>query len=308
MEHAMIHLFTLIAAFLPVPAEVPARFTQVAPVERPVETFKRTPSQRRAVVLIQGLYVHPFSSSKASEAKCHSWQKPDSDLVKSLASEADVFSFAYAQLVEVERVAGITGLAKHVRRLKELGYEEIILIGHSAGGLIARQLVEDDPACGVSKVIQVCPPNGGSSWANHELAVRKPQEPFLESLTKPARQRYLAKRKDKRIPDKVEFVVVMGKLKIELKGVAVIPLDSGDKGLAFTADASKQGDGVVSCESQWPEDLQKQAIPVVAIARDHFSMMRCDAACTELVQLVRNAQPRWKPDQVEAMRRKLAGD
>ena len=51
------------------------------------------------------------------------------------------------------------------------------LVGYSAGALIARYFVEDSPDYGVTKVIQVCAPNGGSGWGKLTAGVRQSQEP-----------------------------------------------------------------------------------------------------------------------------------
>src|SRR5262249_43539858 len=145
------------------------------------------------VVLLHGLKPHPFSKENVTKAIFHGWQLPDSVLVKQLVKEADVYAFAYAQNASVDEVAESPDLSDAVRRLRLRGYTEIVLIGHSAGGLIARQLVEDNPNVGVSKVIQVCAPNGGSSWASLKM-VRSNQFDFLASLTKETRRKALSDR------------------------------------------------------------------------------------------------------------------
>ena len=49
-----------------------------------------------------------------------------------------------------DRIAGSAALADNIRRVRQLGYKEIILLGHSAGGVIVRQFVEDHPDAGVT--------------------------------------------------------------------------------------------------------------------------------------------------------------
>src|SRR5262249_40536477 len=66
-------------------------------------------------------------------------------------------------------------------------------------GVVARQFVEDHPGEGVTKVIQVCAPNGGSSWARWATA-RKNQRGVLPPLPKEERQRALPGRQGRRIP------------------------------------------------------------------------------------------------------------
>src|SRR5207244_2414497 len=148
---------------------------------------------------------------------------------------ADVFAFAYSQDVPLETVADGPGLRDGVRRLKALGYREIVLVGHSAGGLVARQFVEDYPGAGVTKVVQVCAPNGGSAWAKARMAVRKKQEAFLASLTRKDRRLSLHERAEKRIPADVEFVCVVARLRLPL----LSPREKGEhagRGLLGTGD------------------------------------------------------------------------
>src|SRR5262249_26968801 len=148
----------------------------------------------------------------------------------------DVFAFAYTQHTRVENVAQAPALETAVGKLRFLGYEEIVLLGHSTGGVIARLFVEDNPRAGATRVIQVCAPNDGAALAQWNLTVAKEQEAFLGSLTK--KQRLLAGelREDKKIPLNVDFLCVVG----------------------AAGAAGARSDGVISCKSQWPSDLQKQ--------------------------------------------------
>ena len=60
-------------------------------------------------------------------------------------------------------------------------------------------------------MIQVSPPNGGSSWGKRTGSVRQSQEVFLTSLTKESRQAAdSASGADKSIPPDVQFVCVVG--------------------------------------------------------------------------------------------------
>src|SRR5262249_18474068 len=160
-----------------------------------------------------------------------------------------VFAFAYGQTVPVDTIAALPSLRCGIWRLRELGYKEIVLVGFSAGGLVARQVVEDEPDLGVTKVIQVCTPNGGPSWARLKAAGPANQKPFLQSLTKETRGRSLEGRAGKRIPDGVQFVCAVG------AGMGI-------------------SDGVVSTHSQWPEDLQRQGIPAVLFRTEHLGAVR----------------------------------
>jgi pimeloyl-ACP methyl ester carboxylesterase len=263
------------------PGAIETQFVQVAPSPAQ-QHWWNAPQKTRAVVLIHGLLVHPFSKTSAGRAHLHSWQQPDCLLVKRLAQEADVFAFAYAQTVSADDIAECPELAKQLEQLRQNGYREIVLVGHSAGGVIARQLVEDHPDCGVTKVIQVCAPNGGSSWAKWPT-VRANQIDFLDSLTKPARNRSLWERADKKIPGHIEFACVVG-------------------------TGTVNGDGMVSNRSQYPPDLQRQGIPAYPLPSTHWSLLRSRKGVELVARLVRETQPRWDDKQVEAVRRRLPGD
>jgi pimeloyl-ACP methyl ester carboxylesterase len=256
-------------------------FVQVAPPKQQGQ-LGNVPAKMRAVVLIHGLLLHPFSKTNVSRAHLHGWQKPDCLLVKRLAREADVFAFSYAQTVTADEIADCPVLPKHVRKLQQDGYREIVLIGHSAGGVIARQFVEDHPDCGVTKVIQVCAPNVGSGWAKWQT-VRANQIDFLDSLTKPARRRSLSQRVDKEIPPHIDFACIVG------TGTVV-------------------GDGMVSNRSQYPPDLQKQGIPAYPFHSTHWMVLRSKKGVELVTRLVCEPQPRWDAKQVESVRRHLPGD
>jgi hypothetical protein len=289
----------LLLALPPEPVET--KFAQVGPVTKDTLPFQRTAERQRAVVLLHGLHIHPFNSGKVAKAEWHGWQKPESILVKTLAKDSDVFAFAYGQNVAVDDIAAADGLGGGIRQLKQLGYSEVVLVGHSAGGIVARQFVEDQPDAGVTKVIQVCTPNGGSSWGKATIGVRQKQEIFLTSLTKDCRQLCLAKRCDKKIPTGVDFVCVIGQLQVSAAKAA-----EGEGKVA--ANKSLGGDGIVSCVCQWTKDLQEQCVPAVAIDAAHFSAMRSQASADKIAQLVRERQIRWDPVEVAAARKKLLGD
>jgi pimeloyl-ACP methyl ester carboxylesterase len=270
------------ACLIPAAEPVAVQFVQVAPQERPAAEWRRSADQRRAVVLIQGLMPHPFSKANVERADLRDWQKPGSPLVKRLAADGDVYAFGYGQNVAVDSVADHDALWGGLLRLREMGYRDVVLVGYSAGGVIARRVVEDYPDAGVTKVVQVCAPNAGSGWAKVK-AVRHNQRAFLESLTKEERRRVVMSRLDVGIPDDVEFVCVVG-----------------TRGLS--------GDGVVSLRSQWTADLQAQGIPAVTVAADHLSMVRSAAGAAAIAELVRTPQPRWSQARVAAARKAILGE
>ena len=185
------------ALIVTAPPAVESRFAQVAPV--PPESVKvaRNPNQARAVVLIHG--YRPYASEAAvAHAEFRDWQKPTAALVKELARDSDVFSYGYGQNAAVGAIVASGGLADAVAQLRKAGYRDIVLVGHSAGALVARQFVEDNPDSGVTKLIQVCPPNGGTQAAT--IGSFASQRAFLDSLTVEGRQKCLKERAAKTVP------------------------------------------------------------------------------------------------------------
>jgi pimeloyl-ACP methyl ester carboxylesterase len=261
-------------------ARVDSRFIQVHPLSTDETNLIRSSGQARAVILIHGLQIHPVSNLEVLKATFRSWQRPHSQLVDTLAREADVYAFAYSENVPLERIVSESLLKVKVGQLKDLGYTQIVLIGHSAGGLITREFVEDYPDCGVTKVIQVCAPNAGTSVANLESAVRINQRPFLHCLTKEGRAVCLQERADKRISPSVQFVCVI-------------------------ADGLGSGDFLVSNASQWPKDLQDQGIPAVALHTNHFAIMHSKTQAQKIAEMVRDDMPRWNQPQVVSMKKSL---
>jgi pimeloyl-ACP methyl ester carboxylesterase len=263
------------------PPAVETRFVQVVP-DRGEREPLRSPQRERAVVLIHGLKMHPVHKELAERAELHPWQQPGSDLVKRLGQDSDVFAFAYAQNVPAADVADQPALGDAARRLRRLGYREVVLIGHSAGGIVARHLVEDDPDCGVTRVLQVCAPNAGSSLARWGV-VRSSQRDFLASLSRKERSQELLRRAARQVPAHVEFVCVVG-------------------------TGAVLGDGVVRLESQWPDDLRLQGVPAHALSLVHGQMIRSGKGIELLAKLAREPQPRWDPRKIAAARKEILGE
>jgi hypothetical protein len=303
----MIAALTLLGAATLAPGPVQTKWVQVGPVPRPAAALRRSPGRDRAVVLVQGLRPHPFSSRNVARADWHGWQKPGSRLVRALARDADVFAFAYGQNAAVEQIAESDGLADNLRQVRRLGYQEIVLVGYSAGGLVARHFVEDHPDAGVTKVVQVCTPNDGSGWADAPGLVRPPQRAFLSSLTRQGRQRCLAARADKKVPPSVEFVCLVGHRDVAVRVTASVELAEGQV-VHLDVAAHGQGDGMVSSGSQWPADLQEQGVPAVPLSVGHFRAVRSKTGVATVARLVREKQPRWGAAQVAEARRRLTGD
>jgi hypothetical protein len=286
---------------------VEIEFSQEAPTAKGVEVPKKSAAQKRAVVLIHGLSLHPFSSDDVARANLQGWQLAGSSLVESLAKKADVFAMSYSQDVAYTAIAESEDLRRHIASLKEAGYSEIALVGHSAGGLIARHFVEDHPDSGVTKVVQVCSPNGGSTWGHAEICIRNGQELFLNALTNGERELCLAGRCEKKIPEQVQFVCVVGHQSLEVDVRYSVPLW---RGRTINVSANKQfcGDGIVSTECQWPPDLRAQQVPVVALPIYHVRAMRNATAIEKIVELVEQDQPRLSADAVARLTEELLGE
>ena len=139
-------------------------------------------TKTRAVVLIPGLQLHLLRPEKCRAPEQHDWQRPHSKLVKELAPDFDVYALGYTQCQPLDAVSLSFGLRSTVAALAKAGYREIVLVGHSAGGIIARQFVERFPKSGVTKVIQVAAPNAGSDYATIGIGIPKTQLPFIRSL------------------------------------------------------------------------------------------------------------------------------
>ncbi len=251
-------------------------------VPAPVDgKWTRTPQRTQAVVLIHGYYLH-LQDQSVPRPEFRPWQRADSPLVKELAKHADVYLFAYGQNADVDTIVKESKLGENIAQLRKLGYSEIILVGHSAGGLIARHFVEDNPDAGVTKVVQVCAPNAGSPLAT--VKGHKSQQPFLDCLTEEGRAQCLKAREAKQIPAKVQFVCVIAR-----------------------GDATSGTDGVVPCVSQWTDDLRKQGIPAVAVTADHRSVVRDAKIVETLSGIIHADQPRWSTERIEQARKEIFG-
>lgn len=273
----------MVSAVIP----VQSKFAPLFPASGDGVVWQRSEGQDRAVILLHGFKLHPFSDEQVCKPEWHIWQRPGGELSKMLGRDADVFGFAYGQNASVEQIAHGIALAGYVRQVKGMGYREIVMIGHSTGGVIAREFVEDSAQTGITRVIQVCAPNAGSSLARNTFAVRKIQEPLVRSLSCEARQQCLRDRADRKIPPTVEFVCVVGRLPSEKDG-------KNDNG----TDTAPPGDGVVAVDSQWSDDLRQQGIPAVLLPMGHNSVLRTTPGIEKVAELVREKQPRWSPEKV----------
>ena len=254
------------------PVVIETIFERVAPAD----AATRTRSGTRAVVLIHGLRAHPFSARNTRTAFLHDWQRADSTMVAELAPHADVYSFAYGQNGSISDVARSPGFASSIAALSDAGYTEVVLLGHSSGAVISREFVEEFPDAGVTKVVQVSPPNAGSYLIHVTPDFHGTQNAFLSSILPDGR----VTPADRKIPDAVEMVVVIG-------------------------DGFGIGDLAVRDEFQWPPDLQAQGIPALQLRTTHFTAMRSRRIVRQLVKLVTEPQPRWTKEQVDAARQDM---
>ena len=237
-------------------------------------------SKDRAVILLPGLKLHPLRPNRVTRPEMHDWQEGGSELVTTLARSADVFAFGYAQTVSLDVVAHSWGLRAAVARVKGAGYGEVVLVGHSAGGVIARLFAENYPDAGVTKVILVAAPNAGSELAAvFKTGYPKVQAPFVMSLAPVTR---------KAARPAPHAAVPMACVVCKLPRLG--------------------GDGVVPLASQWPDDLRRQGVPAAVATVSHTGAMRGGPAVPVIADLARGTVARWSPGQVEEARKVLFGD
>jgi Alpha/beta hydrolase family len=236
----------------------------------------------RAVILIHGLKLYPLRPEKVEQAVPHDWQEAGSQLVVALAKDADVFAFSFAQTLPVDLVAHAPALRGAVKRFNDAGYREVVIVGHSAGGVVARLFAENYPD-GLTKVILVAAPHAGTEVAKTTVGYPKCQAPFVHSLSPEVRG--AVNRQNKRsIPPRVQVVSVVSKL----RGI--------------------EADGLLSVGTQWPPLLQQQGIPAVLAYDSHWTVLRTPAGVKAVAGLVRDPLVRWTPEQVQVARAVLFGD
>jgi pimeloyl-ACP methyl ester carboxylesterase len=243
--------------------------------------WTRKPDQTQAVVLIHGFHIH-LTDKNVPKPALRPWQHYDSPLVKELAKTSDVFVFAYGQNGSIDTIVKESKLRDNIALLRKLGYKDIILVGHSAGGLIARHFVEDNPDSGVTKVVQVCAPNGGTPLAG--ARVPKSQRVFVECLTEASRKQCMKDRENKLVPPKVQFICIVAK-----------------------SEAKAATDGIVPCVCQWTADLQKQGIPAYGFVSGHREMVHSAKYAEALANLIRDKHDRWNAERVEKAKKELFG-
>jgi hypothetical protein len=275
----------VVALFAAPAATLPTELWQVAPDTAGKPWWQATTGRKeRAVLLVPGLKIHPLRPQLVHKPQLHDWQEPRSTIVQTLGRDSDVFAFGYAQTVPVDVVAHSPGLRDAVTQMRTAGYKEVVLVGHSAGGIVARQFVEAYPDAGVSKVIQVAAPNAGSDAAAFfKGGYPKAQAPFVQSLA-PAARAEGQRKSTTLVSPRVELVCVVCRI------------------------AKANGDGLVKLDSQWPDDLQQQGVPAAVAPVSHFDAMKAAASVKLIALLTRDRLVRWDAEQVEQARRVLFRD
>lgn len=282
--HTAFVAFAVTTALSP-SVELPTLFWGIDPPVLVVEGDTRLKARHdRAVVLVHGLMPRVWHPNRAEKPEAHDWQVKDGRLVKALANEADVFGFSYAQTRSVDEVAYSRGLRDGLAAIKAAGYKEVVLVGHSAGGLVSRRFVETFPDAGVTKVIAVGTPFAGSGWASLPgFTLPKTQVEFIHSMS-PGYREGCAKERKVKLPPDVEFACVLCRV------------------------SRSDGDTVVSLKSQWPEDLQAQGVPVVLATSGHLEAMTSESVAKEVGKLVGGKILTWDDEQTSQARRVLFGD
>ncbi|VTR93648.1 : Abhydrolase_6 [Gemmata massiliana] len=284
MTSTLFAIALITSAPVPVP-EPSTELWQVAPgTSAKAWTATDKPSEKkRALVLIPGLHLHPLRPAKATKPELRDWQQPKSELVKALAKDFDVFAFGYSQTISADEVAQGPGLRDTVANLRKSGYTEIVLVGHSAGGVIGRHFVEQNPDAGVTRLIAIAAPFAGAEAATLNVGYPKVQAPFVKSLAPEARKEAMRGNKFALNPD-TEFACVVCRLK------------------------RKDNDGVVVVRSQWPEDLQQLGIPAVIAPVSHFDAMDNAATAKTILELAKGKLTRWSTEEVDTARQILFGE
>jgi pimeloyl-ACP methyl ester carboxylesterase len=234
---------------------------------------------RNAVVLVHGLRASTVLERHAHELWPHDWQRPESSLVEALAEDADVYAVTYTQDAAVHDIAAAPVFIDALGSLSDGAYDDVVLVGHSAGGLLSRWFVEDHPGAGITGVVQLCAPNAGSEWARLYGAGRISHEAFIQSLSG---RNVRDGRAGKTVPESLDFLVVI-------------------------CDGAALGDGVVTDQAQWPESLRRQGIAAVQVPALHFTATRGRLMAARIAAWVGDDHPRLSSEEVEALADEVLG-
>jgi pimeloyl-ACP methyl ester carboxylesterase len=263
--------------------DLPTVFWGISPEVKSSDIPALKKKNDKAVVFIHGLLPHVFHPERATQPEVHDWQVSSGLLAKQLADDYDIFGFSYAQSQSVDSITLCRGLRTGINAIEAAQYKEIVLIGHSAGAIIARQFAEFFPEDGITKIICISGPHLGSGWAKlPTFTLPKTQVAFINSLLPDVRTA-LHKERAIKLPKDLEACCVLSKWN------------------------RTDHDTIVNLRSQWPTDLQDQGIPAVLASCNHFDVMTNEAAVKSITELVRGKIVRWKPEQTELAQFKLFG-
>lgn len=101
-----------------------------------------------------------------------------------------VSTWNYSPLVQDVRVAA-EQLGRHLETLcRDSGHEQVHVVGHSLGGLVARYLVQHRDPSRVATLTTLGSPHGGTLWAHAVptplIRQLRPGSPFMTELAEPA--------------------------------------------------------------------------------------------------------------------------
>ncbi len=224
-------------------------------------------TKTKAVLCIPGLYPHPLRPERATKPEMHPWFEPKAPLLAALAPDFDVYAFGYAQTLPVDSVASSNGMRETIAKLKTAGYREIVLVGHSAGGIVAHQFAVRFPDSGVTKVIPVAAPYSGSDLAELNVGLPWTQVSYIKSLAPQPRQATL--KEDKAFPKTIEYCAMLCK-------VSRLPNDI-----------------MVNLESQWPPEVRQQGLPAALVNANHFEVLKSTIGVSTTVDLASSKLIRW---------------
>lgn len=272
---------TALAVFSFSPAqELSTALWQIVPhAEGEVRALNVT--RQKAVLCIPGLYPHPIQPSKALAPEKHPWFEPRAPLLAALAPDFDVYALGYAQTLPLDAVASSSGMRSAVARLKRAGYREIVLIGHSAGGIVAHQFAERYPDSGVTKIIPVAAPYLGSDLAEIGFGLPKTQVAYIKSIAPQPRREATALLTP--LPKHIDICCVSCKI------------------------TYLTNDILVNLESQWPPEVRRHGIPTTLVGVNHFDALKAPQAVEQVTLLAKSRLTRWNEEDVARAEKVLFG-
>ena len=253
-------------------------FLQVAPTQRDLSIIVRSPNQERAVVLIHGLRLHPFSGAKAAKAIPHGWQESNSLLVRGLGRESDVFVFAYGYDGTADEVSTVPMLRAGVARLRGSGLSERCA-GRSQCRRADRQGIrggrsgfwcdEGHPGLRAERRL-------GLGFLGPDTTERNLFPRFTDEIDAPT-----GPQGSERPPHPGQRRVCLYRRQRAAgrrrRGGHALPVDRGH--------------------------LQRQGIPAYVLGTTHWQVVRTRAGADLIAELIRTPQPRWDERHVAVLRK-----